>query len=283
VPESVAIGIDVGGTKVAVGAVFGNGRLEHLTRIPTARATLEGLTLAAGRVAEELEGRAGVAGVGIGICELVDDDGRIRSSESVSWTAAELDDAFGAFGPVTVEADVRAAAIAEDRFGAGRPFASFLYVTVGTGISHCLVLDGEPYRGAHGFAQLSGSAPLSLVCPHCGSHVRLSAEDVASGAALERADGNSTAVENAAATLGSFLALLVNVLDPAAVVVGGGLGSATGTYWRALVRATREHIWAEDVRRLPIVQAGLGANSGVIGAGWAALRAAELELTRPKG
>jgi glucokinase len=279
VAEAAGIGVDVGGTKIAVGAVFADGRLEQLTQVPTTGATLDGIAVAARRVADELDGHAEVAGVGIGMCELVDDEGEIRSSESVSWTAADLRAAFRMLGPVTIDADVRVAARAESRFGAGRPFSSFLYVTVGTGISHCLVVDGEPYRGAHGCAQLSGSAVLSFVCPHCDSHVRLSAEDVASGAALAA----GAAAEDGATTLGSFLALLVNVLDPEAVVVGGGLGTAGGAYWDALVRATRGHIWAEHVRGLPIVEAGLGGHSGVIGAGWTGLRAAERELTTRKG
>jgi glucokinase len=279
VPEPAAIGIDVGGTKIAVGAVFEGGRLEHREQIETAHATLDELAALARRAAERLAGHAELHGVGVGICELVDNEGQIRSATSVPWSSDELADALGELGPVTIEADVRAAAVAEARFGARRPFASVLYLTVGTGISHCLVQDGEPYRGAHGCAQLSGSAELSFRCPHCRQAVRMSAEDVASGAALMRAPF----VEDAAATLGSFLALLVNVLDPEAVVVGGGLGSAAGAYWRGVVRAARAHIWAEDVRKLPLLQAGLGPNSGVIGAGWLGLRNAERELTTRKG
>jgi len=281
--EPAAIGVDVGGTKVALGAVFGDGRLEHRTQIGTAQATLDELAAAAGRVADQLDERTTVTGVGVGICELVDDEGQIRSATSVPWTAAEFAAAFGELGPVTIEADVRAAALAEARFGAGRPFRSFLYLTIGTGISHCLVHDGEPYRGAHGCAQLSGSAVLSFRCPHCAEPVRLSVEDVASGAALGRAENAPAAIEDAAAVLGSFLALLVNVLDPEAVVVGGGLGAAHGAYWRELARATREHVWADHVRELPIVQAALGADSGVIGAGLTGLRAAEGESTTRKG
>jgi glucokinase len=264
--EQAAIGIDVGATKIAVGAVFGDGRLEGRTQLPTAETTLAELTAVAAETAEAFE----VVGVGFGTCELVDDEGEIRSAESVPWTTPELAAALGELGPVTVESDARAGAVAEARFGAGRPFSTFVYVTVGTGISHCLVLDGEPYRGAHGFAQLSGSAALSFRCPHCGERVRLSVEEVASGAAPAR---DETA-------LGSLVALLVNVLDPEAVVVGGGLGSAPGAYWEGLVRAAREHVWADRVRDLPIVQAALGADSGVVGAGWIGLRASGRERVR---
>jgi glucokinase len=72
----------------------------------------------------------------------------------------------------------------------------------------------------------------------------------------------------------------VNVLDPEAIVVGGGLGTAGGEYWDAMVRSVRAHIWAQHLRDILVVQAGLGANSGVIGAGLAALGAAQPEEMR---
>ncbi|HZU19910.1 MAG TPA: ROK family protein [Gaiellaceae bacterium] len=263
-----AVGIDIGGTKIAVAAVDPDGRLERLTRLPTAATSLDDLAEAAARAADGLD----VVGVGVGICELVD-DGRVGSHASIAWDEEDLAEALG---PVVLEADVRAAALAEARVGAGRPFPTFLYVTVGTGISHCLVVDGEPVRGAHGAAQLAGSGAVTFACPHCGERVRISAEDAASGAALAR----GAATEQAAETLASFIALLVNVLDPHALVVGGGLGTAAGAYWETLVRSVREHVWAEHARDLPVLQAALGADSGVVGAGLLAVRAAETEEVR---
>jgi len=268
--DRVALGVDVGGTKIAVGAVRSDGSLQRLERLPTAATTLPELAAAAARVGEGLD----VETVGVGICEVVDNDGVVRSHETVDWTADELADALGR--PIALDADVRAAALAEARLGAGVVFSSFVYVTVGTGISHALVVDGEPYRGAHGCAQLVGSAAVSFTCPHCGRRSRLSAEDVASGAALAR----GAEAADAAATLGSFLALLVNVLDPEAVVVGGGLGTSGGEYWHTLVATVREHVWADHVRGLPVLPAGLGADSGVIGAGLVALDAAQAQEVR---
>ena len=99
-------------------------------------------------------------------------------------------------------------------------------------------------------------------------------------AALERVAGVRPPLAETAEMLGSFIALLVNVLDPAAVVVGGGLGTAGGDYWTALERSVRAHVWAEHVRNVPVLQAGLGADSGVIGAGLVALHAAETEEVR---
>ena len=79
-------------------------------------------------------------------------------------------------------------------------------------------------------------------------------------------------VESAGVALGSSLAFLINVSDPEAAVVGGGLGMAGGLYWKSLVNSTRRHIWAEAERSLPILQAGLGDDAGLIGAALSGVR-----------
>jgi glucokinase len=73
-------------------------------------------------------------------------------------------------------------------------------------------------------------------------------------------------VHQAADMLGMGIALYVDLLDPEAIVVGGGLGLAGGEYWNWVVAAARANIWAENARQLPILPAALGAESGVIGA-----------------
>jgi len=292
--SDVALGIDVGGTKVALGLVDAEGRLSGASRIENraARGAGDLLRRVAGearRLAAEA-GPAGVAAVGVGICELVDLEGRVRSSASVSWSRRQILDALSSLGPVVVEADVRAAALAEARFGAGRDYDSFAFVTVGTGISSCLVLGGAPYAGAHGTAMLLGSAPVTTTCPRCAMRHQVALEGLASGPALveqfelRTGTGTTRAEEVLAAaeqgdagaerllhemgeTLGSFVALLVNIVDPQAVVIGGGLGTAGGGFWDEVVRSARAHIYAEPVRALPIVMAELGVTAGVIGAG----------------
>jgi glucokinase len=199
--------------------------------------------------------------------------------------------------PVSIEADVRAAALAEARVGAGRGLSSVGYVSVGTGISACLVLDGTPYAGAHGAAQLLGSAELPTDCPHCGRSFRTAAlERVASGPALvasyneagggglesgeallklaESGDASASAiVQRGAEMLGGYVALLVNLVDPEMVVIGGGLGAAGGAYWTTVISSAREHIWAEHVVDVPIVTSALRGREGVVGAGLLALDA----------
>ena len=91
--------------------------------------------------------------VGVGVAELVGPDGsraeRRDDRLARCWTSPE-DSARPTGLPVRLEADVRAAARAEAQLGAGRGRSDFLYVTVGTGISASLVLDGDPLRGRSG-------------------------------------------------------------------------------------------------------------------------------------
>jgi predicted NBD/HSP70 family sugar kinase len=96
------------------------------------------------------------------------------------------------------------------------------------------------------------------------------AEDVISAAA----EGDPVAVavvDTAASSLGATIALLVNVLDPEAVIVGGGLGAAPGLYWERLAPAIRAHIWSDVHRDLPLLQARHGGDAGFIGAALLAL------------
>ncbi len=80
-----------------------------------------------------------------------------------------------------------------------------------------------------------------------------------------------SAIHTAAGALGVSIGWLVNVLDPAAIVIGGGLGSAPGLYWDRMFASAREHIWSEVSRSVPIVPAALGPAAGLIGAALAAV------------
>jgi glucokinase len=284
-----AVGLDVGGTKIAGGLVrFPAGEVVARCRVATgAGRHSDDILTDAVEMASVLAG--GVppgghfAGVGLGVPELVDLDGRLASAATIDWRGISLADKFANVGPVWVEADVRAAALAEARFGAGRAYRLFAYVSVGTGISHTLVQDGRPYAGARGNALVLASGPISVHCSECSAWSRTVLESVASGPALAAsfhvnsaedvlaaADvGNADAIriiQDAAEALGSGIGFLVNVLDPEALVVGGGLGLAGGLYWDCLVDSVRRHVWADETRDLPIIPAGLGPDAGLLGA-----------------
>ena len=294
------LGLDVGGTKIAAGIVeLGSGDLLARRMIPTApRRAGETVLADALGVAEELTAEARSLGgtiecIGVAVAELVDPAGNVCSSHLLGWGGLPVRDRFARIAPAVVESDVRAAALGEARYGAGSECRTFAYVTVGTGISSCLVHDGRPFAGARGNALVLASAPLTSICPHCGTRHDQILEEYASGPAIaaryshrsRRAVSRAEDVLAAAATgddqaaeivrsageaLGNSVGFFVNVLDPGAVVVGGGLGLAGGLYWESFVAATREHIWSEETRTLPIHQATLGTDSGVVGAACAA-------------
>lgn len=297
-----AIGVDVGGTKIAAGLVSAEPVTVHCRRSAPTAAWRDGRDVLrdAVRLAEEVAGEArqlevSAAAIGIGVPELVDVEGRIASRSNFDWRGIDVAGAFAHLAPARIESDVRAAALAEAVAGAGRAYASFVYVTVGTGISHTLVVDGRPYSGSHGAAILLGSGPLVVPCRTCGSQATVVLEDACSGPALvrdfnekggsaeqaedvvaaaDRGDPHALSVlERAGRVLGAGFALLVNILDPEVVVVGGGLGSAPGAhaYWRALVDSTREHIWFAEARSVPILRSRFGADAGLVGSALIAL------------
>lgn len=295
-----AIGIDVGGTKIAAGLLDpATGRRIVEKRLPTPEgrdgeavlAEVASVALELAAAARIEHGR--VVGIGLGVPELVDSSGRVTSAHNFDWRSLPVVGRLGTIAPTTIAADVRAAALAEAQWGAGRSYRSFAYVTVGTGISSTLVLDGRPWPGARGAALVASSGPLSVPCPSCGKVEPFVLEEYASGPALVRraaergatgwdrteavvvaaAAGDPIAgevVATAAAALGSAVGWLVNVVDPEAVVVGGGLGSAAGPFWDRLVLETRRHIWNPAAQQLPIAQARLGPAAGWIGAALAA-------------
>jgi glucokinase len=257
------LGFDVGGTKIAAGIVDpASGKVtERLSWLTEARArsadgVLAGLVTCAAELAPDR--------IGIGVCELVDPSGRTTSAYTIDWRDRFLPDAFAV--PCAVESDVRAAALAEARFGAGRGLGSFVYVTISTGISHCLVIDGRPWPGARGNALVTGNPPIELT---------------ASGKALQDAAGRDSAqavlwdpgcaplVEEAAAALAGALAALVDALDPEALVIGGGLGlePAYRARWEPAMRA---RLYSRATAALPILDAELGADAGIVGAAVAA-------------
>ncbi|HTL57493.1 MAG TPA: ROK family protein [Candidatus Limnocylindrales bacterium] len=299
----IAMGIDVGGTKTAFGVVrFPAGEVLVEKEIPTgadrsAKKVLDDIVRAASKLAVDnrLKG-ATLSAVGFGICELVGRRGEILSHNLLNWKTAQIQRQFADLAPVTLEADVRAGALAEALFGAGKSYRIFLYVTVGTGISCSLVIDGVPYLGMHGATGTMASSSLTWVCETCGDINKRTLEQIASGPALvsrlnqeqpgaavtgqdvlaAAAQGNATAecvIRSAATALGSTISLLVNVLDPEAVIIGGGLGLSKGIFWKTLIESTRNHIWSDIHRDVPILPAATGVRCAMIGAAAAAWKA----------
>lgn len=294
--NSCAIGIDLGGTKIAAGLVsFPSAAVLIREVLPTAparggEAVLRDTVAIARRLKEHAsKDGADVRGIGVGIAELVNLQGEITSDYLIKWKDLPVKELFSQVAPVQFESDARAPAVAEALFGAGKQFKNFIYLTVGTGISYCLMFDGRPYAGAHGHAIMAASGILTSECEKCGAVQDQVLEEFASGPGLvsrynrdagagvtsgqevtsAAAAGDAIAirvVRSAGEALGNTVGFLINILDPEAVIVGGGLGLAGGLYWDSFIHSTRRRIWSEVSRDLPIIHAKLGADAGLIGA-----------------
>ena len=294
--KQYALGIDVGGTKVAGGIVdLATGSVTARRQVPTGcergGAAILADTVTLARDLRDEARRLGlpVTALGLGVAELVDGRGRVFSDHRIHWSGFDVAGELGAVLPTVVSADVRAAALAEARFGAGRNVRDFYFVTVGTGVAGVLVLDGVPYAGSRGAALVIANSIERLRCPSCGHEWRGMVEDAASGPGIAAAfgveaaeqvlaaalggDGRALAViDHATGELGRVLALLADSLDPAVMVIGGGLGCAPGPYFDALARHVRAGLWDGVANPLILTQAEMGADAGLIGAALATIQ-----------
>ncbi|MCC7374938.1 MAG: ROK family protein [Verrucomicrobiales bacterium] len=295
-PPSHVIGVDVGATKIAAGLVrFPEGRVLERNRIPTCpdrdpEQVLNDLFEMVAALAQRARARSiAVEGIGMGVCELVDPKGELLSHHSLHWTSARIRERLGALAPVFLDADVRAGGRAEALFGEGRGRGCFVYVTIGTGISSCLLIDGVPFVGARGATGTFASSAVAPRCPSCGESSSRTLEDWASGAGLTqrarveaqldvdraedllaRADAGDlravAVVQSGAEAVGRAIAWLVDTLDPEVVVIGGGLGLRGGRYWNTLVSAAQQSFWSDLHRGIPILPAATGVDAGLLGA-----------------
>lgn len=298
-----AIGIDVGGTKCAGGIVsMPDGRVLARRLQPTRPERggepllIDVLKMAASLNEEAHRVGAAVASIGIGVAELVSPVGEVLSDATIRWKnvgvgeRVERETGLDVF----VDADVRAAARGEAHLGAGRKYTSFLYVTVGTGISASIVIQKLPYAGRWGLTGTFASSPGLIAAeggrvisgppleqfaagPALAARYSAEARDFAGAApeVLTLADSGDpkaqAIVVSAGQALGAGMAQLVNTLDPEAVVIGGGLGLVGGLFRSTIEDSMRRHVWSEVHRDVPLLSARLGKDAGWIGAALGAL------------
>ncbi len=306
------IGIDVGGTKVLGVAIDPTlpSEVRAERRVPTPEGG-SGLVDTLLALADELA--APGTAIGVGVPGLVDRRGTLHMGPHLrrlhDVALAELL-AQRSGRPTVVDNDANCHAVAEQAGGAARGYDEALVVTLGTGIGAGIITSGQLLRGAHGFAGEPGHMVVDPNGPPCpcgkrgcwervasGSGLGRLARDAAEGgrldAVVERAGGDPDAVRgehvtdsaragdaDALVVLGQFahwialgLANLANVLDPAIIVIGGGLVEAADLLLPQVRSRFADLVMAGDRRpEVPIVAAELGERAGAIGA---ALLAAE--------
>lgn len=186
---SLAIGVDIGGTKVAAGIVDEHGRVLDRERRETPGADAEATEAVMVEVVNALRERHEVCAVGIGAAGwIANDNATVLFSPHLAWRDEPLraDLARHIDLPLIVENDANAAAWAEYRFGVAAGQRVVVVITLGTGIGGALIIDGAVFRGAYGIACEYGHmtvVPDGRLCA-CGN--RGCWEMYASGRALAR-------------------------------------------------------------------------------------------------
>jgi fructokinase len=289
-------GIDLGGTKIEGVVVDADDPLKVRCRlrIPTEGAKGYAHVVAQiGRLVEQLEEKAGErrpAVIGIGTPGAVEPStGLIKNSNTTCLNGRPLrDDLAAALGVKAVFAnDANCFALAEARFGAAKGRRVVFGIILGTGVGGGLVVDGQTHNGLHGIGGEWGHNPICGETAPCYCGRFGCVETVIAGPALERFYRETTGVAlklpeiasrarsgepPAQATLvrlqeklGVALGALINILDPDAVVIGGGVGNLAEIYGDQTRAAVRKHLFNSELRT-EFLQPALGDSAGVFGA-----------------
>ncbi len=185
----LAIGVDIGGTKVAAGVVDDDGRVIDTEGRPTPAHDVAETERVIAEVVGELATRHEIVAVGIGAAGwIASDRATVLFSPHLAWRNEPLRDALAdrIGSPVVVENDANAAAWAEYRYGAAQGSRVVVCVTLGTGIGGGLVVSGVLYRGAFGVGCEYGHMSVVPDGRRCACGNRGCWEMYASGSALAR-------------------------------------------------------------------------------------------------
>jgi fructokinase len=289
------IGIDLGGTKIEIAVLENHGVEVFRHRIPTPlgyEETLDGIT----NLVNECETRLNItATVGIGIPGVISPaTGLVKNANSIALNGHRFDyDISRALArEVRVENDANCFALSEAIDGAGSGFGLVFGVILGTGCGGGIVMHGNVHRGPHRIAGEWGHTPLpwpsgAEVPGHlcwCGKHGCL--ETYVAGPSLAHdCDGpgahDATMLPNRAAAgdaasiqaldrhadrLARGLAAVITLLDPDAIVLGGGLSNMAHLYTE-LPRRIPGYAFSDTIAT-PILRNKHGDSSGVRGAAW---------------
>ena len=303
--DQLMLGVDVGGTKIAVGAVRGATVTDHVQR-PTPVSSTSALLDSLEEAVREVIAAAGKpAAIGVGVPSQIDySTGTVETSVNIPLTGVPLREELGRrFGvPVFVDNDANVAALGEAQLV---PCENLVMLTLGTGVGGGVIVGGRIFRGAHGLGAELGHVTLNPDGPPCPGNCPNNGcvEAYCSGQALERdatelardkpetelarslgRDGKVSGRELVEAArggdpdalllfdrfarmLGVAIAGFVNVFEPEHLVLGGGVSRASELFLERAQREAGTRALPALFRRTKIALAKGGADAGMIGAG----------------
>ncbi|MFC1878545.1 ROK family protein [Chloroflexota bacterium] len=321
--DSLAIGIDVGATKIAAALITSRGQVLATQQVKT-RTDL-GVNSVLDQIAEltrELSSRPiddpilstlPILGIGIGIPGHVDTKaGIVRDAINLGWRevhlAAGIEARLDSKLPVWVEKDSNASTLGEFHFGAARGYRDIVYLCIGSGLGGGIIVNGSLVAGSSWQATDLGHLSIDVDGLPCVCGLRGCVETIVSGPGLlnwvseSLAQGNNSsrlsreieltteavvsaardgdelalaAFLNMGRNLGIVISFCLSVLDPALIVIGGGLGLAA---FDLIIPAARHEI---ERRVLPSIHTNLKITPSLLAS--SAVGAASLALSQTYG
>ncbi len=299
--SDVLIGVDVGGTKIEAAALArDDGGLRFRERIATPAGDYEATLRAIASLVQRIDAALGTQGVPVGLgipgC-LSPASGLVKGANSIALNGRPLDRDLERVlaRPVRVANDANCLAVSEAVDGAAAGARVVFAAILGTGVGAGLAIDGRAWAGAQGIAgewghnpapRLTADAGVDAPSCWCGrgacnetllsgpgfaaDHVRHGGRAASAAAVVEAAtagDGDAQAsLDRYVDRLARALAQVINLLDPDAIVLGGGMSNVLALYERVPLRWA-PHVFS-DVVTTPLVRARHGDSSGVRGAAW---------------
>ncbi len=284
------LGIDLGGTKIAVAAVR-DGIIIEKKIVSTPKEGWASVCQTMIETGLDVIAKVGeVSGIGVGTPGPIDfATGVVKFAPNIPGfenapIVATLSKGFGR--KIEIENDANAAGLAEHVYGAAQDASSSIFITVSSGVGGGIIIHDRVWRGAHGIAGEVGHIVSLPGGPIAGSGVSGALEAFSSGTAIAKdctyaysrpvttreafelaQAGDARAVkiiDQAARYLGSAIADFQKVIDPEVFVLGGGV-SEVGDFFLDKVRAIAE-VGARGFA-IPVIRAArLGTDAGVIGA-----------------
>ena len=287
------IGIDLGGTKIEGVLIDDKINVKKRIRIPTNRES--GYLSIINRIVSLIEKLKtySIDEVAIGICTpgaVSPDSGIMKNSNTLCLIGkplkSDLEDMLKQ--NIFIENDANCFALAESLIGAGKKYNSIFGVIMGTGVGGGIIINGKIYHGKHFIAGEWGHHSIEKEGRHCYCGNYGCVEAYISGPSLEKRwkelTGETEKMENIIPlynstfyrdiflewenefinNFGRSLANIINIFDPEAIILGGGLSNIDFLYTKGL-EAVYNFVFS-DIISTPILKNKLGDSSGVFGA-----------------
>ncbi len=297
-----ALGIDFGGTSVKAGVVRGEEIIGEIERIPTQdfKNPDELIDVIVTKIGEIKASHPEIEAVGVGVPGAIDfKKGETYNLTNVpGWTSVPLRDILTERTgiPTLIENDANCMAYAEWKFGAGRGFENVVCVTLGTGVGGGMILNGAMYRGNQSAAGEIGQMSVDLYgvdgpYGNTGALERyIGNRQIANLAKQMYQDHDGTKLSDEDATpeklsaraktgdeiarkvwvrvadyLGNTLTSIVYLLNPDAIVIGGGVAYAGDLLFNPLKAKIAEGLSIEFSTALKLLPAKFGNTAGILG------------------